>query len=172
MPAATNHGGLVSEDTNGNAGTVMPSTMNDSGSASIACVATPNKEIRNPYLTPPRASTTDSANTPKTLIKRPLTHEEWESFDAFCCAFHSGERAEANRRNLLDIQKANAMAAEQARQQLPTNNSFRRPPNHQQAASNSVRPCPCGLHCKHVFTILCAMKCIMDWDEEEEEICH
>jgi hypothetical protein len=143
--------------------------MNDGGSVSIACVATLSNEIRNPYLTPPHATTMDSASTPKTPIKQPPTHEEWESFDAFCSAFCSGKRAEANRRNALDIQKANAMAAEQARQQLPTNNSFRHPPNHQQAASISVRPCPCRPHCEHVvFTIFHAMKRIMDWDEEEE----
>jgi hypothetical protein len=42
------------------------------------------------------------------------------------------------------------------------------PPNHQQAASNSVRPRPPGLHCEQVFTILRALKRVMDWDKEEE----
>jgi hypothetical protein len=70
MPAAMNHSGLVLvEGTNGKAGTVMPSTMNDSRSALIACVTMPNKEIRNPYLTPPHATTTNSMNSPKTPIK-------------------------------------------------------------------------------------------------------
>ena len=118
MPAATNHGGFVSRDTNGNSGTVMPSTTNDGGSVSITCVPTLSNGIRNPYLTPPRATTTHSASTPKTPIKQPPTHEEWECFDAFRSAFHSGKRAEANRRHALDTQKANAMAVEQIHYRL------------------------------------------------------
>lgn len=148
------------------------SATNRSESASIECAATPKTQIRNPYatppkqvtnpyVTPPRATTTKSVTTPNTPAKRPPTHEESERADAFhwqrtqALRRAYDERAETNRLNALRIKKERAMAMEQAS-------------NHQQPASNSVRPRPPGLHREHVFTILRALKRVMDWDEEEE----
>jgi preprotein translocase subunit SecF len=103
---------------------------------------------------------------------------EWECAKAFCKSgeeLEGGEglrraayqRAEANRRHALNIQKLRAY--EQARQQLPANNYLGGTPNHQQVASISVGPrVSNGLHREHVFTILRAMKRILDWDEEED----